>query len=122
MRAFIAEDPMDTTFFFTNASRLIDTAGRTAHSAIGAYRQGGERLAQVADQQWNESFRAARPRLTPETRRNAAHAKRVVGGYYSRGLDLSARRAATAVDTLLATASTLVARVAAPAGHDGKAG
>lgn len=106
---------MNTASFFTTATHLVDSAGSTAHAAIGAYRDGGERVAKLASSRWDRSFRQARTHLTPETRRNAAHARRVFGGYYTRGLHLSASGAATAVDTLMGAATTVLDRAAAAA-------
>ncbi|MEP6824035.1 MAG: hypothetical protein ABI919_04410 [Ramlibacter sp.] len=104
---------MNTHQFSAAATNAIDAFGTTAHSAIDAYRKGGERLAQLADHQWKRAFREAGPKLTPETRKNAAHAQKVFGGYYARGLDLSAGGAATAVDTAVKAAATAVERAAA---------
>lgn len=104
---------MNTHQFSAAATNAIEAFGTTAHSAIDAYREGGERLAQLAGQQWKRALREASPKLTPETRKNAAHAQKVFGGYYNRGLKLSAGGAATAVDTAVKAAATAVERAAA---------
>ncbi len=103
---------MTHTPFTARAANLIDAFGNTAHGAIDAYRDGGERLAQAAGAQWQQSFRKASPKLTPETRKNAAHARKVFGSYYARGLQLSASGAEVAVDTLVQAAGTALERAA----------
>ena len=104
---------MNTQHFSSTATNAIEAFGTTAHSAIDAYREGGERLAQLAGAQWKRAFREASPKLSPETRKNAAHAQKVFGGYYARGLQLSAGGAATAVDATVKVAATAVERAAA---------
>ena len=104
---------MSTTQFSAVATRLIASVGSTAHSAIIAYREGGERLAQATGQRWNLAAKEAAPKLSPETRRNAAHAKKVLGGYYTRGLQLSASGAQVAVNTLVDVTTAAVERVSA---------
>ena len=104
---------MNTTQFSNAAANVIEAFGTTAHSAIDAYRAGGERLGQFAGQRWNTAFRKAGPQLTAETRKNAAHAKKVVGAYYSRGLRVSASGAEVAVDTAVQLAAGAVERACA---------
>ena len=96
--------------FSTTASNAIDAFGATARSAIEAYRAGGDQLGTLAAEQWSHAFRKASPKLTPETRKNASHARKVFGGYYARGVDLSASGAAVAVDTLVRAAQAGVER------------
>jgi hypothetical protein len=103
---------MTHTAFTTNASRIIETAGSTAHSAIGAWRDGGERMAELAATQWDKSFRQASPRLSPETRRNAGRAQKAFGRAYRRGLQLSTAGAVVAVDAAVRAAGTAVERAA----------
>lgn len=94
------------------AHQAIDALGTGAHTAIAAYRAGGERLGYLASQRWNASFRQASPKLSAETRRNATHARKVFGGYYARGLQLSADGAEAVVDTLTQAAGMGVDRTA----------
>jgi hypothetical protein len=101
---------MTTTEFSSAAANVIEAFGTTAHSAINAYREGGERLGEVAGQRWTSAFRKASPKLNAETRKNAARARKVLGGYYAKGLDLSAGGAEAAVDTLVQVAGTAVER------------
>ena len=89
---------------YAPAAELVAGIGSTAHQLIGAYRSSGEWLADVAAARWNKALKEASPKLTAETRRNAAHAREVIGGYYSRGLALSASGAETVVDTLVGAA------------------
>jgi hypothetical protein len=104
---------MNTTRFSNAAANVIEAFGTTAHSAIDAYRAGGERLGEFAGQRWNSAFRKASPELTAETRRNAARARKVVGSYYSRGLQVSASGAEVAVDTAVQVAGSAVERACA---------
>ena len=104
---------MTTTQFSSAATNAIEAFGTTAHSAIHAYRKGGERLGTLASQQWTRSFKQASPKLTPETRKNAAHAQKVFGGYYAKGLALSASGAEVAVDTVVQVTARAVERAAA---------
>ncbi len=104
---------MKTTDFTTNAAHFVEAFGTTAHSAIDAWRAGGERLGEFTAQRWDHAFKQASPRLTPQTRKNATNAKKVFGRYYSRGLALSTSGAEVAVDTLVQAAATAIERAAA---------
>lgn len=104
---------MNTEFFSTTAARIIEAASQNAHQGIDAYLQGGQRLAELAGRQWDRSFSQASDRLTPETRKNAARARQVLGNYYATGLKLSAHGAGRAVDSVLSAASGAVERAAA---------
>ena len=104
---------MDTSHLATTATQWVEAFGTTAHSAIDACREGGERLGGLAGARWDRAFEEASPRLTPETRRNAANARKVFGRYYHRGLALSTAGAGTAVDTLVQVAGTAIERAAA---------
>jgi len=101
---------MTTTKFSTTAAAAIDAFESTAQSAIDAYREGGQRIGELAGERWASAFRKASPRLTAETRKNAAHARKVVGGYYTKGMRLSARGAEIAVETIALVASTALER------------
>ena len=101
---------MNTQAFTQTASQVVDAFGTTAHSAIDAYRAGGERLGEFASERWNSAFAQARPQLSAETRRNAANARKVFGRYYRQGLALSTGGAAIAVDTLVELAGNALAR------------
>ncbi|MCJ0762426.1 hypothetical protein [Variovorax terrae] len=95
------------------ATQLIDTFGSTAHQVITAYRHGGERLADALEQRWKRALKESSPQLTPEVRKNAAHAQQVFSGYYARGLALSADGAETVVDTLVGAAKIAAERASA---------
>jgi len=103
---------MKTEQFSTVAEQLIDGFDTGAHQVIGAYREGGERLAQAAKARWDAALRQSGPKLSPETRKNALHARKVIGGYYSRGVQLSAVGAEVAVDTVVQAARVAVQRAA----------
>jgi hypothetical protein len=104
---------MNTTSFSTAAANAIETFAATAHGAIDAYRDGGERLGRIAGERWASAFTQASPKLAPETRKNAARARKVLGGYYTRGLHLSANGARTAVDTAVRATATGMERACA---------
>lgn len=104
---------MNTADFTANATHFIEALGTTARGAIDAWRAGGERLGEFTAQRWDQAFKQASPRLTPETRKNAVNAKKVFGRYYAKGLALSTSGAEVAVDTLLEAAATAVERAAA---------
>lgn len=101
---------MNATRFTATARQIVDGFDATAHSLIGAYREGGERLGTYARQRWDAALKESSPQLTPETRRNAQHARKVFGGYYTKGVALSAAGAETAVDTLVQVARNAIGR------------
>jgi hypothetical protein len=98
---------------FAGATRLIESFGTHAHQAIGAYRSGGERLADALELRWKRALKESSPRLTPEVRKNAAHAQKVFSGYYARGLARSADGAAHVVNALVGAAQAATERAAA---------
>ena len=100
------------TNFSTVATQLIDGFDQAAHQAIGLYRDGGERIATAAKQRWDAALKESSPQLSAETRKNAVHAQKVIGGYYTKGIDLAASGAEVAVDTLVQAARTAVQRAA----------
>jgi hypothetical protein len=104
---------MNTQHFTTAAERAIDNFGHTAHQVIGLWRDGGDRLGEAAKARWDAAFAESAPKLAPETRRNAAHARKVIGGYYTRGVHLSAAGADVAVATVVQAAHAAVERAAA---------
>jgi hypothetical protein len=65
------------------------------------------------EQRWKAALKQTAPKLTPETRKNAAHAQQVFSGYYAKGLALSADGAEVVVDTLVGAAIAAVERIAA---------
>ena len=95
------------------ASQLIDGFDATARTLIGAWREGGERLGEAARRRWEAALKESSPELTAETRRNAQHARKVFGGYYSKGIALSAGGAEVAVQTVVQVARAALARAAA---------
>ncbi len=104
---------MKTPEFSSAATDLLETFGSTAKNVIAAYLEGGERLGHLASQRWHAALKQASPQLTPETRKNAAHAKHVFGGYYARGLQMSASGAVVAVDTFVQATTAAIEKAAA---------
>ncbi len=92
---------MNTNAFSATATEMVAKFGNTAHEVIGAYRQGGERLAGTLEQRWKSALKQNSPKLTAETRRNAARAQQAFSTYYAKGLNLSADGAGAVVDTLV---------------------
>ena len=103
---------MDKQALGSTARQWIDGFDSGAHRAIGAWREGGERLGGFARARWDTAFAQAKPQLSAETRRNASHARDVFAGLYTRGIVLSASGAEAAVDTLVVAAKAAVHRVA----------
>jgi hypothetical protein len=104
---------MTSTRFSAMASDAIAAFSSTAHGALDAYREGGMRLGEIAGRRWHSALRQANAKLTPETRKNAARAQKLVAACYAKSLDVSASGAEVAVDTLVKAAATAVARAAA---------
>jgi hypothetical protein len=104
---------MNTNDFSTNATRYIAGFGNAAHQVIGFYREGGERLADTLEQRWNKALKESSPKLTPETRKNAARAQQAFSTLYAKGLALSADGAEVVVDTVVGAAVAAVERAAA---------
>jgi hypothetical protein len=102
-----------TTRFAATATQVVEAFESTAHTAIDAFSAGGERLGDFAAARWDRAFKETSPRLTPETRRNAANARRVVGRYYRQGLSLSTTGATAVVSTLVQAAGTAIERAEA---------
>lgn len=103
---------MNTQHITQTAERAIDSFGSAAHQVIDAWREGGDRIGEAAKAQWDAAFKQSAPQLSAETRKNAAHARKVIGGYYTRGVHLSAAGAEVAVDTLVQAARVAVERAA----------
>jgi hypothetical protein len=104
---------MDTNNFSTTATELVARFGNTAHDVIGAYREGGERLAGTLEHRWKSALKESSPKLKPETRRNAARAQQAFSAYYAKGLNLSADGAVVVVDTLVGATVAAIERAAA---------
>ena len=104
---------MNSTTFTTSANHVVEAFGTTAHSAIEAYRAGGERLGEFAADRWDRAFKEASPRLSAETRRNASNARKVFSRYYRNGLQLSSSGAVVVVDTLVQAAGNAIERAGA---------
>jgi hypothetical protein len=104
---------MDKQAFITTADRCVQAFGEGAHGAIGAWRQGGERLGQFVAQRWDAAFEESRSQLSAETRRNATNARRVFARYYRQGLAVSTAGATVAVDTLVQAAEAALRRTQA---------
>jgi hypothetical protein len=98
--------------FAAVADKVIDGFDTTAHHLIDAWRDGSERIASAAQERWDSAFEASKPQLSAETRKNATHARKVIGGYYTKGTQLAAGGAAVAVDTMVQAARVAVERAA----------
>jgi hypothetical protein len=103
---------MNTANLTTVATKVIDGFDTAAHQAIGFWREGGDRLAELAADRWETAFEQSKAQLSAETRRNATHAKKVFAGYYSKGLQVSTSGAEVAVDTVVQAAREAVQRAA----------
>ncbi|WP_298923304.1 hypothetical protein [uncultured Ramlibacter sp.] len=103
---------MQASEFSSAAASTIEALSSAAHGAIGVCRSGGERLGELADAGWQRSFEQASPRLSPETRRNAANAHQVLSNLYRQGVQASSTGADAAVDVLARVAATAVQRAA----------
>jgi hypothetical protein len=103
----------NTQQFTSTAQQLVASFGSSANSFIDAYRDGGERLGTAAKQRWEAALKQSSAQLDAQTRKNAAHAQQVFGGYYAKGIELSATGAKVAVDTMVRAASTALERAAA---------
>ena len=101
---------MNTNHISTVAIQLVDGFDNTAHKAIDAWRDGAERLAQVTRERWDTAFKEASPQLSAETRRNATNARKVLGGYYFKGIELSTSGAEVAIDTVVQAARVAIER------------
>lgn len=104
---------MNTNNFSTTATTLVANFGNAAHQFIGMYREGGERLADTLEQRWKAALKESSPKLTPETRKNAARAQQAFATVYAKGLALSADGAQVVIDTLVGAAVTGVEHAAA---------
>lgn len=104
---------MQTQSFSATATDLVARFGSAAHDAIGAYREGGERLADTLEQRWKSALKETSPKLRPETRRNAARAQQAFSALYAKGLTLSADGAVVVVDTLVGATVVAIERAAA---------
>jgi len=104
---------MNTNAFSATATELVAKFGNTAHEAIGAWREGGERLAGTLEQRWKSALKETSPKLTAETRRNAARAQQAFSTCYAKGLNLSADGAVAVVDTLVGATVAAIERAAA---------
>ncbi|MES2414647.1 MAG: hypothetical protein V4614_12645 [Pseudomonadota bacterium] len=99
----------------TVAVDLIATSGKTASNVIKAYRAGGELVADLLNQRWNRAMRQSRPELSAETARNAAAARSVFTGYYTKGLDFTAEGAQQVVKQIVKVAEAGIERASANA-------
>ena len=104
---------MNPTLIAQATTRAIDTFGSTAHQVINAYRDAGARLHTLAEDRWDAAFKESAPKLSAETRKNAAHLQKVCSGYYARGIALTADGAKVVVDTLVGAALATTERAAA---------
>jgi hypothetical protein len=95
------------------AAQFARAFGTHAHGAIDTCIAGGERLGEFAAERWDIAFEQARPRLSAQTRRNAANARKVFGRYYRQGLQRSGEGAGRAVDALVEAAGSAIERAEA---------
>ncbi len=95
------------------AAQFVEAFGSNAHGAIDACIAGGERLGGFAAERWDRAFEQASPRLSAETRRNAANAREVFSRYYRQGLERSGGGAARAVDAMVKAAGSAIERAEA---------
>lgn len=108
---------MNTAKIATTAKTAVAKFGNTAHTAVGLYRERGERLREAMDQRWTAAFKQSAPKLSAETRKNARHAHHVFQGYYARGLALSADGAEVVIDTVVGASIAVIERTAAQKQH-----
>lgn len=101
---------MNTTTFSAAATDLVGKFGNTAHHVIGLYREGGERAADTLEQRWHAAFKQTSPKLTPETRKNAARAQKAFSAWYAKSLAMSADGAEVVVDTVVGATVAAIAR------------
>ncbi|MGE4241127.1 hypothetical protein [Ramlibacter sp.] len=99
--------------FSTVAEQAIDGFDSTARTAIGAWREGGERFGAFARERWDAALQQSSGHLAAETKRNANHARDVFGDLYTRGVALTAGGAEAAVDTVVNAARGALERAAA---------
>ena len=104
---------MNKQEFAPAAEQWIHQFDTGAHRAIAALRTGGEKVGGLARERWDSAFEASRPQLSRETQRNADRARKAFAGCYAKGLELSTAGAETAVETLVDTARTALARAEA---------
>jgi hypothetical protein len=104
---------MNDNRFTATAAQFVEAFGSNAHGAIDTCIAGGERLGEFAAERWDRAFEEASPRLSAETRRNAANARKVFARYYRRGLERSGEGAARAVDAMVKAAGGAIERAEA---------
>lgn len=104
---------MNDNRYTTAAAQFVEAFGSNAHGAIDNCVAGGERLGAFAAERWDRAFEQASPRLSPETRRNAANARRVFARYYRQGLERSGEGAARAVEAMVKAAGGAIERAEA---------
>ena len=96
-------------------TEVIAAYGNTAKNVITAYRAGGERVSGFVGGRWESALSATSARLSADVQANARHAQKVVGGYYTKGMDLSTAGATAVVDQCVKLAEQGVGQVAANA-------
>ncbi|HSI55119.1 MAG: hypothetical protein ACAH21_12690 [Ramlibacter sp.] len=103
---------MNTHAFSATATTAVANFGNTAHQVISMYRDGGERIARTLEQRWNAALKEAAPKLTPETRKNAARAQQKFSSFYARSLAMTTDGAQVVVDTLVGATVSAIERAA----------
>lgn len=99
----------------TVANDVIESTGNTAKNVITAYRVGGERVAGVLEQRWNQALGESRAQLSAETAKNASAAQQAFSGYYTKGLTATTNGAQDVVNQMVKLAGAGVERAAANA-------
>jgi hypothetical protein len=99
----------------TVATDVIESYGNTAKNVIHAYRNGGERVVDLLQKNWDRALRESRSQLAAGVASNATAAQQAVCGYYIKGLTLTTNGAEQAVSQIVKLAGTGVERVAANA-------
>lgn len=101
--------------FSTVTQDVIAAYGNTAKNVIHAYQAGGERVVTLLEQRWDRAFKQSRAQLTAEVAQNASAARKAFTGYYTGGLNATAKGAQGVVTQIVKLSSTGVDRVAANA-------
>jgi hypothetical protein len=99
----------------TVANDVIESTGNTAKNVIAAYRVGGERVAGLLEQRWNQALSESRAQLSAATAKNASAAQQAVSNYYAKGLTVSTNSAQDVVNQIVKLAGAGVERAAANA-------
>lgn len=103
---------MTTKNFTTSAAEYIESYSKNAKRVIGAYRTGGEHVAELAAQRFEAALKESRPQLTEETVANARNARKVCGRVYMKGVNATADTAELLVKGTIKVAGLVVDQIA----------